>query len=119
MPGATTSPWLCNGSRRRDRLIGARVGHFEHHQVVDRHRVIDIHQVSLLRMRIGGGGNGSIGLDESGPEPGQVSGTLIPHDGFELARVGKLGAAHIDAVQTVERARELSDQLLHELLESG
>ena len=72
-------------------LIGTRVGHLEHHQVVDRHRVIDIHQVPFLRMRICGGGNGSIGLDESGPEPGQVSGTPIPHDGFELARDWEVG----------------------------
>ena len=108
-----------NGSRRRDCLIGARVGQFEHHQVVDGHRVIDIHQVPLLRMRVCGSGNGSIGLDESGPEPGQVSGTPVPHDGFELARVGKLGATHIDAVQSVERARELERSVAARALESG
>ena len=104
----------CNGFRRRDGLIGAGVGHLEHHQVVDRHRVIDIHQVPLLRMRIGGGGNGSIGLDKSGPEPSQVSCIPISHDGFELAGIGKLGAGYVDAVQSVENARELRDQLLHE-----
>src|SRR5712692_1975053 len=65
-------------------------------------------------MRVCHGGNGSISLDESGPERGQVSGTPVPHDGFELARVGELGATHIDAVQSVERARELSDELLNE-----
>src|SRR5262249_22978680 len=31
-----------NGVRRRDRLIGPRVSHFEHHQVVDRHCVINV-----------------------------------------------------------------------------
>src|ERR1700674_3497497 len=103
-----------NGSRRRDCLIGARVGQLEHHQVVDGHRVIDIHQVPFLGMRVCHGGNGSISLDESGPERGQVSGTPVPHDRFELARVGKLGATYIDAVQSVERARELSDELLNE-----
>src|SRR6266851_9666656 len=103
-----------NGSRRRHCLIGARVGQLERHQVVDGHRVIDIHQVPFLRMRVCGCGNGSIGLNEGGPEPGQVSGTPVPHDGFELARVGESGATHIDAVQSVERARELGDQLLYQ-----
>src|SRR5882724_6414824 len=32
-----------NGSRRSDGLIGARVGQLKHHQVIDGHRVIDIH----------------------------------------------------------------------------
>src|SRR5258708_37076994 len=65
-------------------------------------------------MRVCHGGNRSISLDESGPERGQVSGIPVPHNGFELARVGELGATYIDAVQSVEHARELSDQLLYE-----
>ena len=65
-------------------------------------------------MRVCHGGNRSISLDESGPERGEVSGIPVPHDGFELARVWELGATHIDAVQSVERARELGDQLLYE-----
>src|SRR4029077_4838047 len=59
-----------NGSPRPARLVGAGVGQFEHHQVVDGHRVIDIHQVPFLRMRVCGCGKGSIRLNEGGPEPG-------------------------------------------------
>src|ERR1700674_4621072 len=102
-----------NGSRRCDCLVSPGIGHLEHHEVVDGHRIIDIHQIPLLRMRIWGGRNGSICLYESCPEPGQIARALIPHDGFELARIRKLGAGDIDPVQSVERTRELSDQLLH------
>src|SRR6202162_6472756 len=45
-----------NGSRRRDSLIGARVGQLERHQVVDGHPVIDLPPVPFLRTRVSGCG---------------------------------------------------------------
>lgn len=106
-------PMAPDGAGRRNGLVGPGIGHLEHHEVIDGHRIVDINEVPFFGMNLRRCRNRAIGLHERGSQRGKIAGVLVSDDCFELPRIRQLRARHIEAVQAIQDARELGDELLH------